>query len=394
MLVLNLLNRIFGNKGDLSRSEIDNYVKEKRELQKIEEKSLGDHFNSDALEGFEKHSLSTDSMKSLDEKMSFNKPQSKVLYIALFSAAAILVITLSFYGINKLQNINTTEQLAQLDKDDSNPLDERAKSKEAKEADEVVEAEEFNSEPNKTYREDRKSNETNSQKDNHTPVNSEALIIQDESEAGLGSANGFNNDELPPISSENLRSRKQSEPTEFYGASDLTYKSAKEVYFHDFKLIDYREYRSGDKMKRSQELPGVPADKNSFNDQEEVDSYTESDLSYILYIEETMRLLKNEKIDIAMNRFHKILEFYPDDVNANFYLGFAYYQNDMFNEAIPYFENSYTFFYGNFYEEAQFLIAKSLLGIGDIQKAKKILNKIISGNGFYKEQSQELLKGM
>lgn len=398
MLVLNLLNRIFGNKEDLSRSEIDSYVKDKRELQKIEEKSLSDDFNADALEGFDKHGLGTDAMKSLDEKMLRNQSQSssKVLYIAVFSAAALIVLLIGFYSIQELQRQNDGEQMAKLERDtnEENEYEPKLENEELEEDSNLsMGTEKVGSSENQA--------EKNRKREKFTSNTKEDIILEksDASHDQNGIAQMPASDEVEDIDfelSETLQSRREA-PSSSNENSTLSYKTAKEVYFHDFKVVDYRAYRSADKMEKNEVISGVPANKKeqgSSLDFQDDDLVNEKDYSYILYLEETMRLMKDEQYESSIARFQNILSVYPDDVNANFYLGFAYFNKGMYNNAIPVLKKAYTFFYGNFFEEAQIYLAKSYLVNGEVEQAKEILQRTIDSNGFYKEEAQELLKGI
>ena len=393
MLVLNLLNRIFGNKGDLSRSEIDSYVNEKRELQKIEEKSLSDDFNADALEGFEKHGLGTDAMRSLDEKMKPNENTNKVLYIALFSTAALVLVLLSLYGVKKLQSNDNQQQLAVLDKEEDEPkFETKIESTEPLEEEVMDEVPSPQSTTeNFIGSKEKKSSQTNTE---DPVINFDNDGITNESRSSFDQ---FGSDEGAMLS-ETLRSNQAPRRAQPQETTNLSYKSVKEVYFHDYKLVDYRPHRSGDRMEEREDLPGVPADQMDVEDQEGIwndsDAFTEKKVSYISYLEETMRLMKLGKVDVSIKRFKKIHSFYPDDVNAHFYLGILYYEKGNFKSSIFHLESSFSFFYGNFYEEAQFYIAKCYIGLGEELKAKKTLRKIIANEGFYSNQAKELLKGL
>ena len=92
-----------------------------------------------------------------------------------------------------------------------------------------------------------------------------------------------------------------------------------------------------------------------------------------------------------MQHFNTILEHYEDDVNANFYAGLSAYNLESFSQAEEYFKNAYSLKYGNFKEEANWFEALSLLKLNEKSKAKKLLQQIVAGNGFYAERAKEKL---
>lgn len=389
MLVLNLLNRIFGNKGDLSRSEIDTYVKDKRELQKIEEKSLGDAFNRDALEGFDKHGLGSDAMKSLDAKMAKKAAPGKVLYIAILSTAAVVAVLLGTYAVQQIYP-SSEQQLAVVDTEANEQSEELEKAP----AEERIN-EEVNTENEETDRVEQVQSDEDMEKTVGTsPVLSEPEERKEKVTAPESGA--FSYDEQVDFEAQ-LEARTRKAAPGATEPSSLIYKTATEVYLHDYKLIDYRPYRTADKARKKEVMSGVPADRNDIDNAMDVhvdsDLFAETeDVSYISYIEETMKWMKKEKYTIAARRFRAILDVYPDDKNAHFYLGIIAFENGEYQAAKDLFNKSYTLDFGNFYEEAQFHMAQCHIQLGQKDQAKAKLRRIIADKGFYKTQAEKLLK--
>ena len=385
MLVLNLLNKIFGKKGDLSRKEIDDYIKKREELNKIERKSIDDAFNSDALEGFSSQNLDTSSMQDLNRKMQ-SKFSDRGSYSVLYIAASILIIVgvLSYFQF--FQPTSSQYQIASTDLDKKEVINDE------------IEEELFQKEALKEQEKEASSVEADVEAKMAAPeeeqmVTDEQLFQEQEEsqEQSMSAADVFTNDDAPAVNLSPLardeagRSRKKS-------PSSLSFKEAKEIYYHDLKLVDYRHYRDAKDEKRA-ELSGTPAVFESEVDNEAVlDDFDESTVTYAEFIEETMRYISIQKYAIALDRCKQILATYPDDVNANFYAGLSSYELKNYRDAISYFQSSYTIKFGNFRQEARFLMAKSYLALNEKSKAEKILKSIIEEKGYYEEEARKLME--
>jgi TolA-binding protein len=389
MLVLNLLNRIFGNKGDLSRSEIDTYVKDKRELQKIEEKSLGDAFNRDALEGFNKHGLGANAMKSLDAKMAKKADPGKVLYIAVFSAAAVVAVLLGTYAVQQIYP-SSEQQLVMVDNEEKEQPEQLDKALAEENLNEEI------TDNNQDTAEVKwvKSEEYFEKTKGSPPVLNE--LNERNEKVSVPESGTFSYDDQVNFEAQ-LEARTRTTAPSASEPSSLIYKTAAEVYLHDFKLIDYRPYRTADGARKKEVMSGVPADRNDIDNT--MDMHVNNDLfaeteevSYISYIEETMKWMQMENHTIAARRFRAILEVYPDDKNAYFYLGIIAFENGEYQAAKDLFSKSYTLDFGNFYEEAQFHMAQCYIQLGQKDQAKAKLRRIIADKGFYKGQAEKLLK--
>lgn len=167
----------------------------------------------------------------------------------------------------------------------------------------------------------------------------------------------------------------------------------KEVYLNDFKLLDYREYRSRPEVKTKQlVLTGTSADKEYSTSEGQTPEWKDVQIPYIDYIDKTTRLFSRNSFKKALDRCETILKTYPDDVNALFYGGICLYNLKEYNKAIEYFSKVRSNDFSNFDEEAIWLIANSLEKSGASEKAKAKYKEIVSEGGFYAKQAQERLK--
>lgn len=170
-------------------------------------------------------------------------------------------------------------------------------------------------------------------------------------------------------------------------------KSAKEIYLADFKLIDYRAYRSKPEIYSQQILlSGTPANQEQLEYTDNDPAWTDVNIPYHDYIQKTILQFKNENYRATLNRTQYILKFYPDDLNALFYGGLCYYNLREFDLAIDAFEKVNNHPFVNFDEEASWYLANAYYLKNDKQKAKELFISIIAKNKFYKVQAEKFLE--
>jgi TolA-binding protein len=185
---------------------------------------------------------------------------------------------------------------------------------------------------------------------------------------------------LPIVTIDNQHAKK-----EIVGARKL----GKEIYLQEFKLLDYRKYRSKPTIKTKQlVLTGTPASQEG-----EINNETETDwkdyyVPYHDYLDKTMNVFSKGQYKRALVRFEVILSSYKDDVNAQFYGGLCLFNLGEYDKAISYFTSLTQSAYNNFDEEAQWMTALSYEKTGQKNKANKILLQIVEQKGYYEKQAR------
>ena len=176
--------------------------------------------------------------------------------------------------------------------------------------------------------------------------------------------------------------------------SITTKRKIKEIYLSDFKLVDYRVLRSKPKIETRQlDLTGTTANKENKNT-EDTDElvWRKVDVPYYDFIEKSMYILNKNEMKKSLARFEVILTTYPNDINALFYSGFAYYNLGDFDQSISYFSKVIKSEIANFDEEAIWYLGLSYEKKGDISKSKNIFLSISKSNSYYSEQAKGKLK--
>ncbi len=84
----------------------------------------------------------------------------------------------------------------------------------------------------------------------------------------------------------------------------------------------------------------------------------------------------------------------PADPNALFYMGVSYVKLEMYDNAIPLFDAILQAKNNVFHEEARWYKTQALLGKGDTESAKQLLNEIAGKSGFYQQKAKDKLASL
>ena len=360
----NRLHSIFGKNRKLSRDDIREYGQTQNDSLKndIEQTAMSDDFDREAMEGWESLSYDTSALSRLDQR--FIQPRN---YTWVWVAGTALTSILIFLLINAINN-NTEEPSILAD----NNIKAQIIPNEiiVEESDLIIPLliEEMVARPAQEQIKPEEIKEDFATRDpehaNFTEIEIEALPIN-------------------PI-----------EETNTQATLIVSHKSAKEIYLHDFKLVDYRAYRAKPAIKTKQlDLSGTPASQEGKGSGDEDYTWKNVDVPYIDYIDKTIRVFGRGNYKKALSRFETILKTYGNDVNANFYGGLCYYNFGEYEKAIELFDQCIDGPYSNFDEEAMWMKAMSTKDSGKTSAAKALFEKIYREDGFYAGQAKyELAK--
>jgi len=374
MIILNLLNRIFGHRGSLSRDEISSYQK-KENLHDIEEKSLADDFDSDALDGWTESNIPVEDMSNLDKRFqskyaSSTWSSSTIMFFTLFFIASgvILFFTYTSNDINKTQIAEATP-----DKQTYNLIISDSIEHFSSKDDMEINSFKTISKEKEVLPKSLKRNVSTKKVEKTDTVKNEITI------------------ETAPIIYPEVKNNIQTDERN----NMLVYSFVDEFYLHDFKLIDYRKFRDAPIKKRKLVPVGTPADQEYYTDKNQEDFvWKDVEITYVDYLDETIELFEKSSYKKALKRFNTILNTYEDDINAHFYGGLCYYNLGQYEKAIEHFDNSYSIKFGNFRQEAEWFKAKALLEMNQNKAAQELLNRIVAENKFYAEEAMDLLENI
>ena len=171
--------------------------------------------------------------------------------------------------------------------------------------------------------------------------------------------------------------------------TDYTIKKAKTkaLLYYDFLAIDYSViYTNTIPVKR--ELSGIDASKAN-EDENGIETGNGTQQRVITYKEQlknSLFQLKEQNYARAIENFELILTHFPQDANAEFYIGYALFYQKNYEKAIPYFDKAMANGFDFFFEDAQWFKANSLENMGKLKEAQAIYRIIKNKEGYYSYQ--------
>lgn len=341
------------SKSTLKRSEIEAFRANSSER----EATRLDEFEKDALEGWSKASQGTEKMRQLDQK--YSRKSNKLIW---FSGITLMILlAIAFFDVK--QKGNQPEKIVKkevvIDKQDIVISKEIQKLKELPENMQIKPEMVISNFKTKV----QQNNNQNAQ--NQIENEEEYLTL--------------------PL--------KEIQPYSIKPKMTLDKKHAKEIYLNDFKLVDYRSYRSKPEIQSKQiTLSGTPADEGAIASETENANWKSIDVPYHDYINQTVEQFKTGNFKQTLNRTQYILTFYPEDINALFYGGLCFYNLNEIDQAIESFQKVIANPFNNFDEEALWYLANAYDLKNDKVKAKELLQMIVSQKGYYAKQADKMLK--
>lgn len=160
--------------------------------------------------------------------------------------------------------------------------------------------------------------------------------------------------------------------------------SGYKIYNYDF---EYKPEKKKELVKQ-----GVPAaydSKNNMNKSRESTELEKKEISYDGFLSTALYDYKNEKYKTALQKFDVILEQHPNDVNALFYSALAFKEDAQYKKALRYLDKLDEQPNNVFDQESEWHRALIFVEQKENEKAKQLLQKTISKNGFYAEQAKQ-----
>lgn len=196
-----------------------------------------------------------------------------------------------------------------------------------------------------------------------------------------------------PISVDSLSSPMKTLQTNTLSSSKELKNEGKvgqEVFIRSLKTVDYRVYRKKNTLilDESALLNGVSA--NNSGKINTIENQDVKEVSYFLFLSETMNYFNKGMVDLASENFDLILETFPEDVNALFYGGLCALEKRDFQKSIICFETVRIHKFTNFREEAEWKLLNAFILNEDLVKAKSLRDEIVQKNGFYAKQAKSI----
>jgi hypothetical protein len=339
----------------LTRLDIEKYKSTRNEAEKnmLEMNVIDDSFENDALEGWSNQNISIEKLEQLDKR--FNISRSQVYFNASLIIVSLLVILGSIYVLLK-------------DEQTSN----RKISQEFKAAKEV------NSLPNITEK----------------PINNiqtEEIIKPKTVRNDFIAKAAFDSVQDVSYSEEKTEllklPLKKVKIEEFI--SGYRTNIGKETYIENLKVIDYRYYRSRPAEKIAAPTSGTPAEnENKYSSGKDDKLFVE--ISYVSCLEKSLKLFNSLKYKEALYQFERILETYPDDINALFYSSLCFFNLNQFQSCESQLKKLENARFTNFDQEQQWYLLLTYKAEKKKEPFEKTRNVIITEKGYYAKEAANL----
>ncbi|CAN5424587.1 hypothetical protein BH09BAC5_BH09BAC5_22370 [soil metagenome] len=164
-------------------------------------------------------------------------------------------------------------------------------------------------------------------------------------------------------------------------------------FIEDLKITEFEKYYRKTIEVRELPLKGVPAQfEDESKQKSENENETVRNIPAEQFLTEGLHAFHEGKYGRCIEKMEVLKNFNNKDLNATFYMGVSYFKLEMFEKSIAMFDQIQNSSNNVFHEEANWYKALALIGNGNNEAAKIILNEISNGNGFYKEKAINKLK--
>lgn len=157
----------------------------------------------------------------------------------------------------------------------------------------------------------------------------------------------------------------------------LALKMGRELYIKNFKVIDYRYYRDGDK------------DQSQSFSEDELGQQTLK-VPYMNLLNKSIVDFSKEDYKLALLHFDEILSSYPDDANALFYGAMCLYNLQEYGQAEGRFVKLQNIPFANFREEGNWYLLHVYQQTKKEAAFSSLRNSIIEEKGFYAQKAENL----
>ncbi len=164
-------------------------------------------------------------------------------------------------------------------------------------------------------------------------------------------------------------------------------------FIQDLKITEFEKYYRKTIEVREPILKGVPAQfEDETKQKAEGGNETVRNVPAEQFLNEGLFAFHDGRYGRCIEKMEVLKKFNDKDLNATFYMGVSYVKLEMFEKAIVMFDQILSNANNVFHEEANWYKALALIGNGNIEAAKILLNEIASKEGFYKEKAITKLK--
>ncbi len=203
-------------------------------------------------------------------------------------------------------------------------------------------------------------------------------------------SNNVNKTEEPLVYVEH---KKQLKKIELKPALELETKLIPLVSIHGLINVNYEKIEDNKTIAvQTFIINGTPANKeNDASDYSEPSHQTQIiKVPYVNYLSNIQFDFSHNKFKKALKGYQKILEQYPNDLNAHFYSAICYYNLNQSEKALSHLQVVKTHRFDTFRQEGDWYKASVLYDLGRKEESIELLDYIIKKEGFYANQAKEM----
>jgi TolA-binding protein len=310
---------------------------QQKEKHLIEKEFVQDDFVMDALEGYSQQANAWDSFQAADKK--FFKPQ-RTRNLIFFTAALFISLSLGWLLIPTTSVIKTAARQVEKRQVQTIKIHQKADVKKMTPA-----APEERITPKQVI-----------------------LDLKTSATAVVNKAEALERIEQIPATQVTLKNQKERR---------LAVKMGRELYIQNFKVLDYRYYRKGERESR----PTLT--ENELGEQE-------LKIPYLNLLNKAIEDFAQQDYKLALLHFDEILQTFPDDANALFYGGMCLYNLSEWSQAESRFLKLQDIPFANFSEEGNWYLLHVYQKAKNVSAFEQLKNQLIEANGFYSQRAKNL----
>lgn len=139
-------------------------------------------------------------------------------------------------------------------------------------------------------------------------------------------------------------------------------------------------------------INGTPANQENLNSNFSEPSHQTQiiKVAYVNYLSDIQFSFSHNKFKKAIKGYQKILEQYPNDLNAHFYSAICYYNLNQSEKALSHLAIVKTHRFDTFRQEGDWYKVSVLYDLGRTEECMELLDSIIKKGGFYAKQAKEM----
>ena len=174
---------------------------------------------------------------------------------------------------------------------------------------------------------------------------------------------------------------------------ELETKTIPLISIHGLINVNYEKIEDNNTIEiETFSINSTPANQENLNRENNEPSHKTRiiKVSYVKYLSDIQFQFSRNNFKKALKGYGKILEQYPNDLNAHFYSAICYYNINQSEKALAHLEIVEKHKYNTFSQEGKWYKASVLYDLDKKDACIELLDSIVKKNGFYSEQAKEM----